>query len=164
MRFMLVTLLLAVSNLGCGHPFFCPHAGGFAIRVTVRDAESGANLADKVRGSVTQGSYVDSLSICGLDDALVPVTRCGGNRAGIYNVALQCSGYRPWVAVNVVVRESGCLLRTAQLTADLIPEQDVVPPRGLTCDRSRLPNRTLHPPGTAPPPAAVRSPRRGARG
>jgi hypothetical protein len=115
-------MLLAAGTLlmaGCieiGDPVACTADFRYGILVEVRDAGTDLPLAG-ARGAVHDGAYVDSLRSWGNSSAFA----AAGERAGVYLVEVQKSGYQPWTANNVVVTRDECHVRQVQVVARLQP-------------------------------------------
>lgn len=122
----LAALLPSMLAAGCRAadrmgPACSPRLPGHAVAVVVRDAATGAPLADGARGAVRDGAFIDSLRP---ESPQAPVQWTlvgGGERAGTYTVTVERQGARPWRRDGVVVHRGACGVVTETLTADLEP-------------------------------------------
>lgn len=121
----IVTLLLA----GCEG--FAPEACTTDIKpgiaVEIRDATTGAFIAQQATAFATEGSFRDSLRLRGgtmVDGQFVGTTKAGvDERAGMYTLEITAPGYAPWVRTGIRVRDAECHVRTVSLVALLQPTQ-----------------------------------------
>ena len=124
-------LVLACGALaGCHNPF---RGGGYscpawkpAIVVEIRDARTGAPLANDARGAVHDRAYVDSLipyawRDTGAGPPLLISRRAADERAGNYYVVVNHPGYRTWTLAGVRVVVGQCGVTTRRLSAALEP-------------------------------------------
>ncbi len=125
----LVTVVALVILTGCENPFVedvivCPTYVSPAIVVEIRDARTGAPLANGATGAVHDGAYVDSLVPHGSTgpgiETLVSMSAAYG-RAGTYDVEVNRAGYRSWTVAGVRVTRETCGVRTRQVSASLEP-------------------------------------------
>ena len=122
-----LALTLALLT-GCENPFagdyLCPDDRSPAIEVEIRDARTGAPVAQDARGAVHDGAYIDSLKPSGGTgpDPFVLVSRSAAEeRPGTYLVEVTHAGYQPWTMGGVRVGAGRCGVRTRRLTASLEP-------------------------------------------
>lgn len=106
------TTILALASTvllsGCG----CDTYASAGLVVDLRDAVTGAAITGpEVRILARDGAYVDS--------ARYAPAQLAVERAGVYAVTVEASGYRVWQQPGVRVREDGCHVRTTALTASL---------------------------------------------
>lgn len=108
----------------------CSDIGGLActaewvpgIVVEITDAETGLFIAEEARGTVRDGTYVDSLVPHGSTGDLVMTSRQAAHeRPGEYMVRITHEGYEDWVQGGVAVREDRCHVLTEQLRARMTP-------------------------------------------
>jgi hypothetical protein len=111
-------LAVLVVSLGIGS---CSQWGGCTLSVEpgvlvgIRDAADGAPIAATASGTITDGSYQDSLRL--YDGTLM---RAGAEeREGTYTVQVRHTGYVPWERRAIRVRDTGCHVDTVTLQADL---------------------------------------------
>jgi hypothetical protein len=110
----LALLIFGVTLAGCD-PGACTLDVLPGIIVEIRDVVDGTPIAATASGTVTEGSYQDSLRL--YDGSL---TRAGADeREGIYTVRVLHAGYVPWERTRVRVRDTGCHVDTVTLQADL---------------------------------------------
>ena len=125
-------LLLACGALaGCHNPFAgggysCPAMIRPAIVVVIRDARTGAPLANDARGAVHDQAYVDSLipyegRDTGAGPLLLISRRAADERAGSYYVEVNHPGYRTWSLAGVRAVVGQCGVETRRLSASLEP-------------------------------------------
>jgi len=86
----------------------------YGISVTVLDSISGAGVFEGLHGYLLQPSYSEEMEVHGND--LVGA----GERAGIYSVVVDASGYEPWVRTAVNVRQGDCHVVPVRLEALLV--------------------------------------------
>ena len=121
--------ILAAAGVltGCRDPLgqpVCTASWDPGVVVEMRDARTGAPIADAARGSVRDGAYVDSLRPYG---SLGPAPgtlysrSAAHERVGIYSVEVLRDGYLPWTAEGVRVTRGVCHVRTQTLRADMTP-------------------------------------------
>jgi hypothetical protein len=93
------------------------------VVVDVRDSITGQPIAGRVRGTVRQGAYVDSLRTASYSsvDGTVLSFQAAHERAGTYDVLIVSPGYAPWSVTGVQVHQSECHVVTAHLVARLEP-------------------------------------------
>jgi hypothetical protein len=95
----------------------CSATRPIAIAVSVRDSVSGRAIADSAGGTARTDVVVDTLVRA---DSL---TLLGGERLGVYDVAIQRPGYRSWARLAVQVMNTGACgnPQTVTLNARLQP-------------------------------------------
>lgn len=93
-----------------------------AVVVEIRDAVTGSPIAELARGSVRDGSYVDSLRPEGSSLDGVLLSRAGAiEREGTYAVEVVHDGYVTWQRPGVRVGGDDCHVETVTLQANLDP-------------------------------------------
>jgi len=108
-------LILSMVLAGCSEWGGCTLSVEPGVLVEIRDAAEGTPIAATASGTVTDGSYEESLRL--YDGSL---TRAGADeRAGTYRVQVVHPGYVPWEQTDVRVRDRGCHVDTVTLRADL---------------------------------------------
>jgi hypothetical protein len=106
----MVTMALAGCEMGA-----CTLNVEPGVLVEIRDAVEGRPIAATASGSISEGSFQDSLRL--YDGTL---TRAGADeREGTYAVRVLHNGYVPWERTGVRVRDTGCHVDTVTLQADL---------------------------------------------
>lgn len=120
--------LTFLSLGGCHNPFAggyaCPAVVSPAIVVEIRDAATGAAVANGARGAVHDGTYVDSLTpyeSIGLDPSGLFSRRAADERPGTYSVEVNHPGYRTWTATGVRASAGTCGVQTRRISASLQP-------------------------------------------
>ena len=112
---ILITLSIAAAVPGCSEWGGCTTSVEPAVLVEIRDAEDGTPIAATASGTVSDGSFQDSLRLH--DGSL---TRAGADeREGTYTVRVLHTGYTTWEQTGVRVRDTGCHVDTVTLQADL---------------------------------------------
>ena len=112
---------------GCNDPLgqpVCTASLDPGVVVEIRDAATGASIADAARGSVREGAYIDSLrpfGSLGPGPGTLFSRRAADERVGIYSIEVLHDGYLPWTAEGVRVTRGVCHVRTQTLRADMIP-------------------------------------------
>jgi hypothetical protein len=128
MRILCPVALALLLPLACTNPF----GGGIActddirpaIEVEIRDAATGAPLAQAAIGVVRDGAFADSLRparFLNSDPASMVSRQAAGERPGTYSAEVQRGGYQKWTASNVSVERDRCHVETRTLRADLVP-------------------------------------------
>jgi hypothetical protein len=108
-------LVLSTVFAGCSEWGGCTLSIEPGVVVEIRDVADGTPIAAAASGSVSDGSFQDSLRL--VDGSL---TRAGADeRAGTYRVQVVHAGYIPWEQAGVRVRNTGCHVDTVTLRADL---------------------------------------------
>jgi hypothetical protein len=117
-----------LSLIGCSNPFggaySCPAVITPAIVVEIRNARTGAPLANGAKGAVHDGPYVDSLipyEGIGLDPTSLISRRAADERPGTYAVEVNHPGYRTWSVAGVRAVAGQCGVRTHRISASLEP-------------------------------------------
>jgi hypothetical protein len=111
----LITLLATAALSGCSEWGACTPSVEPAVLVEIRDAGERTPIAATASGTVSDGSFQDSLRLH--DGSL---TRAGADeREGTYTVRVLHTGYVTWEQRDVRVRDTGCHVDTVTLQADL---------------------------------------------
>jgi hypothetical protein len=125
-----VLVLASVGLAGCHNPFAgaysCPADITPAIVVEIRDARTGAPLANDARGAVHDGAYVDSLipyegTGTGAGPLVLFSRRAADERPGNYSVEVNHPGYRVWTVAGVRAVAGQCGVKTRRIAASLQP-------------------------------------------
>jgi hypothetical protein len=87
--------------------------------VEVRDAVTHEAIADGARLIVRDDDYVETVE--GPPVPGLPYLQAAGERAGVYSVTVQKTGYQDWTRAPVWVRDDGCHVSTVRLRAQLQP-------------------------------------------
>lgn len=122
----LVLLALALSCSDASDPLVCPADEAPGVVVEVRNAVTDEFEVEGSTGTLTDGSYVETLqefgSVIAPDGMPVPTSLAGAyERAGVYRVVVDKEGFETWVEEDVVVRSGGCGVITRELVAELQP-------------------------------------------
>jgi hypothetical protein len=114
----LAPLALLAGSCDLLPPTVCTTEARAGVSVEIRDAATARPLADSATVMVTEGSFSDTLHLCGMTDDYFWVSRCGlEERAGTYGIEVSRPGYRPWSQSGVRVRRGECHVQTAVLRA-----------------------------------------------
>jgi hypothetical protein len=115
-RTLLVLIPLVAAGLtNCSEMGGCTLSVEPGIVVEIRDAADGTPIAATASGTVSAGTYQDSLQLYDLH-----LSRAGAfERPGIFTVQVAHPGYVGWERTGVRVRDSGCHVDTVTLQADL---------------------------------------------
>jgi hypothetical protein len=123
-------VLASVGLASCHNPFAgayaCPAVISPAIVVEIRDARTGAPLANDAKGAVHDGAYVDSLAPyegtgSGAGPLVLFSRRAADERPGNYSVEVNHAGYRAWTRTGVRVVSGQCGVKTRRVSASLEP-------------------------------------------
>ena len=120
----MLLILGAITGSACLDQGPCTTSVEPAIRVEVRDAATGAFIADIARGVARDGDFEDSLRVIGATGGNPSIgTTLGGadERPGTYAIHLEAEGYARWDRADVRVTADGCHVRTVELSAALEP-------------------------------------------
>jgi len=91
-----------------------------AVKVEITDAATGNTLSSNAVGTVREGTFVDSLQVCGSMPA-DSASRCGAwERPGTYEVEVRHAGYEVWSARGVTATKGPCHVNTVSLKAQLV--------------------------------------------
>jgi hypothetical protein len=113
-------LLLLLAS-GCERllPPDCATEARPALSVAVRSATTGEAMAERAVVRVRDGTYEDTLPLCGRDADGRWLTRCGAaERVGTYRIDVTSAGYVPW-QTGVLVQRDGCHVATVEVEAGL---------------------------------------------
>jgi hypothetical protein len=106
---------ISIALTGCSEWGSCTLSVEPAVLVEIRDAGDRTPLAAAASGTVSDGTFQDSLRLH--DGSL---TRAGADeREGNYTVRVLHAGYVTWEQTGVRVRNTGCHVDTVTLQADL---------------------------------------------
>ena len=92
-----------------------------AVDVEIREAGINLPLAETARGTIRDGSHIDSLQPGRRESGFIISRQAGFERAGTYEVEVVHAGYATWRKTGVVVRSVPCRIETAKLQATLQP-------------------------------------------
>ena len=116
-----LTLSAAVSCTAPSGDVVCTLDFRYGLTIYVRDAVTGAGIADGATVVVRDGSFVDSLT------TPFPGSPPGngsfasaGERAGTYSVTVRRSGYQTWFANGIVVTADQCHVIGKEVVAQLV--------------------------------------------
>jgi hypothetical protein len=119
---------VAIATLRCSGdgPTVCTASVEPAIVVEIRDARTGAPIAEGARGVVRDGAYVDSLApyaFTGASPSTMYSRRAADERPGRYAVEIiHYPAYQTWTATDVRVERGECHVSTVTLQARLEPK------------------------------------------
>jgi hypothetical protein len=120
-----VIIVTVVSLAGCSNPgarYYCPAVVTPAVVVEIRDAATGAPLANGAKGAVHDGAYVDSLTPyegIGPDPNTLISLRAADERPGNYAIEITHAGYRTWTVAGVRAVDGACGVITRRISASL---------------------------------------------
>lgn len=116
-------LIIALGIVGCGqNKFLCLDVPSVGIVVEARDAITGLNVTDSVRGVVEEGEYVDSLRPYSTSEGMVVKVGAAANRPGVYSIRIERPGYQLWIRSSVRVSATAtCGVVAAEVVAMLVP-------------------------------------------
>ena len=115
-------LLLASCSSGTG-PSLCPaEEGRFAVQGTVVDAVTKAPILGIPIGTVTAGTFVDSVQALGADPEHQNAFAAAWNRPGVYTLTLAYPGYQQFTRGDLVARAGPCGVEAAFVAVELAPE------------------------------------------
>ncbi|NBL65453.1 hypothetical protein GV828_09605 [Flavobacterium sp. NST-5] len=118
-----IILLLIVLTLGCSNDDdnqrYCTEEFVFGLEVTVKNAETGANLQEGVTVVATDGNYSETLELAyyGLSTFLG-----AGERRGNYTLTVTKAGFQTYVSQPINVTADECHVITERVTVELQPE------------------------------------------
>ncbi|MFQ5538295.1 MAG: carboxypeptidase-like regulatory domain-containing protein [Gemmatimonadota bacterium] len=113
----LILLLLTAAAAACGsdgqEPIFCTQEYRAGINVEIRDAATLLPAAEGAVLTVKDGDYqeVETSTFDGL------TMSAAWERAGVYDVTVTKTGYRPWFKSGVEVTADECHVQSVQLQA-----------------------------------------------
>ncbi len=122
MKALRTTFILVAAALAGGcNPFTgaCTTDFRYGLAVEVRDAVTGAAIADGARLIARDGDYVETVE--GPPISGLPYLQAAGERPGRYALTVQKAGYQEWTRTNVFVRDGGCHVLEVRLEARLQP-------------------------------------------
>ena len=121
-------LVVALCGVACRGGDLCTTSVEPSIVVTIREAGTGAPLAEGAhgsavsRGGVSKGGTTLPLVPHGFHGGSMVSRRAGEEVSGVFTVRVAHAGYLDWERTGVVVPDLGCHVGTVQLTAELVPE------------------------------------------
>jgi len=110
---------LLATAVGACDPGACTTEVVPGVVVEIRDADDDTPLAAGARGAVHDGGFTDSLRAHAGTGEQMLSRAAADERPGLYTVRVEHAGYAEWVATGVRVREDGCHVATAELSARL---------------------------------------------
>ena len=111
-------LISSASLHGCLlEPGDCATEARYGLRITVRDAQTGAPAGFGARVTATSGSYGEDLAA--FTDSLTFVGAT--ERAGTYDILVSRTGYQSWTRQGVVVRPGRCHVDAQAIEARIQP-------------------------------------------
>jgi hypothetical protein len=116
------TIAISLLLVGCTGPTPC--LPNVAAGITVRALEAGTekNVTDGARGTVAEGTYVDSLRPAEVDAAgRVQRLSAADERAGTYGVFVERPGYQAVSLSGVEVTAGDCHVHTVALDLTMVP-------------------------------------------
>lgn len=117
-----IACTVAVSLTACGtDPVLCLPNIAHAITVRALEAETGRNVTDGARGTVVDGSYIDSLRPTGPPGVGATSLSAAEERPGTYDVFLERNGYQSVSRSDVRVVADECHVHTVLLDLTMVP-------------------------------------------
>ena len=117
MRLAAIVMLLATPFAGTGCQGDCAGVGAFAVRVTVLDFDTNAQIAAGARLSLFPADASTPIAVVTGQTDTQPL-EAGPDVTGLFDVVIEKPGYFPWTAMGVEVKGS-CTTETVLLTAHL---------------------------------------------
>lgn len=117
----LLPLLALVAGCDGDESIVCTAEARFGVNVSAKNAVTGQLIPAGVRGSLKDGSYLDSLQV--LTDIEGRIFSLAGavERPGTYRVDLVAPGYQPWTRSDVRVVAGRCHVEAVSIQADMVP-------------------------------------------
>ena len=116
------TIAISLLLVGCSEPTPCLPNVAPGIIVRALEDGTGVNVTDGAKGTVTDGTYVDSLRPAALDGAGHVLTLSAADeRAGTYAVFVERPGYQAVSMSGVEVRPGECHVHTVVLDLSMVP-------------------------------------------
>jgi hypothetical protein len=120
-----LSLLLALESGACTSmwdPVYCTQNLVPGIVVEIQDKADGHPIATTASGTVTEGSFADSLWTYELLTPIEVIARASAwERKGTYRVHVQRVGYASWDTTGIRVTANECHVSTVRLKALLAP-------------------------------------------
>ena len=115
-------IALSLTLLACSEPGACTLSIEPGITVRALDSGSGENVTDGAHGTVTEGTFVDSLRPAQVDEAGRVLLLSGPDeRAGNYGVFVERPGYQAVSLSAVEVTAGDCHVNTVALDVTMVP-------------------------------------------
>ena len=115
-----IAILLGTLPLQGCHDLFglgaCTLEVEYGVKVEVRDSVTGDLLGAEANGTLTEGSYRETMERWS-DQTLAGAPE----RAGAYRVEITVDGYNPWILQPVIVTRGRCHVGTVHLQANMVP-------------------------------------------
>ena len=116
------TTAISLLLVGCTDPSVCLPNIAHGITVRALEAGTGKNVTDSAQGTVTEGTYVDSLRPAEVDaTGRVQLLSAADERAGTYGVFVERSGHQAVSLSAVEVRAGDCHVHTVALDLTMVP-------------------------------------------
>jgi hypothetical protein len=117
----LLPLLVLVAGCDSDDSIICTTEARFGVNLSVKDAVTGQLIPAGVRGSLKDGSYLDSLQVFTDIEGRIFSLAGAVERPGTYRVDLVAPGYQPWTRSDVRVEEGRCHVTPVTLVAEMAP-------------------------------------------
>jgi hypothetical protein len=119
---IMVAGAMSLVLAGCTGPGACTLNIEPGITVQALEAATGRNVTDSASGTVTEGTYSDSLRPFGVDTAgRVLRLSAADERSGTYDVFVERPGYQSVSLSNIRVTRDECHVHTAALDVTMVP-------------------------------------------
>jgi len=117
----LLPLLVLVAGCDGDESIVCTTEARFGVNLSVKDAVTGQLIPSGVRGSLKDGSYLDSLQVFTDIEGRIFSLAGAVERPGTYRVDLVAPGYQPWTRSDVRVLAGRCHVEPVSIQADMVP-------------------------------------------
>ena len=118
---VLLPLLVLVASCDGDESIVCTTEARFGVNLSVKDATTGQLIPEGVRGSLKDGTYLDSLQVFTDIEGRIFSLAGAVERPGTYRVDLVAPGYQPWTRSDVRVEEGRCHVEPVSLVAEMAP-------------------------------------------
>ena len=116
------TIAMSLLLVGCSDPGACTLNIEPGITVRALEVGTGKNVTDSAQGTVSEGSFVDSLRPAQVDAAgSIQLLSAADERAGTYGVFVERRGYQAVSLSAVEVTGGDCHVHTVALDLTMVP-------------------------------------------
>lgn len=125
---LLSVCLIAASISACSEDMIaaCDLSAAYGITVAVPGGSALSRLGRSISGTLTEGSYVESMDMLANPSGEGPAQLYGAvERTGEYSLLVRVSGYQDFKQDKIIVKKSrsGCHVEGVAVTATLTPIQ-----------------------------------------
>jgi len=118
----MIAAAIPLTRAGCMGPGACTLNIEAGITLEAREAGTGRNVTDSAQGTVSEGTFVDSLRPFGVEpDGRVVSLHAADEREGTYGVFVERPGYQSVSLSNVRVTGDECHVHTVDLDVTMVP-------------------------------------------